>query len=68
MRKMSKQPHRLNNDFDNLVYAAEHGRLQHRLSPFYERPAYYGTSQQIGGDHAEGDERGHGYRDDRRSQ
>ena len=39
----------MNNDFDILVSQSDYHRLNHRLSPFYTRPLYYGTSIQIGG-------------------
>lgn len=49
MRKMSKQKHNHNATVDAILYAADHGRIKHDLSPAYTRPLYYGTSQQIGG-------------------
>lgn len=48
-RKMSDQPHNMNNDFDILVSQSDYHRLNHKLSPFFTRPLYYGTSIQIGG-------------------
>ena len=48
-RKMSEQKHNLNFDFDCLLGQSDHHRLSKHLSDFYTRPAYYGTSQQIGG-------------------
>ena len=46
---MSDQPHNMNDDFDSLLYHSDRHRLSHKLSPFYTRPLYNGTSQQIGG-------------------
>ena len=48
-RKMSDQPHNMNNEFDNLLVESDHHMLNKQLSHFYTRPAYYGTSQQMGG-------------------
>ena len=37
--------HEYNNDFDNLLRDADHGRLRPKTRADFERPAYYGTSQ-----------------------
>ena len=37
--------HQYNNDFDRLLWDAEHGRLKHKNKADFYRPAYYGTSQ-----------------------
>lgn len=59
MRKASDLSHHTGTDFDRITTMLDMGKLGRNLSPFYTRPAYYGTSQQTGGDHAESNERGH---------
>lgn len=48
-QKYSEMNHDFNNEFDKLIRAADSGKLSKRLSSFYTRPLYYGTSQQMGG-------------------
>lgn len=52
-RKMgdkNKLVHNFNsNELENILYAAEHGKLNHNLSPFFTRPAYSGTKASVGG-------------------
>ena len=57
MRKASDQAHHTGVDFERITTMIDMGKMGHNLSPFYTRPAYYGTSQQTGGDHAESSER-----------
>ena len=59
MRKASDLAHHPGTDLDRISTMLDMGKLNKRLSPFYTRPAYYGTSQQMGGYHAESDKRGH---------
>lgn len=57
MRKASDLSHHTGVDLERISTMLDMGKLGSRLSPFYTRPAYYGTSQQTGGDHAESSER-----------
>ena len=59
MRKASDLAHHTGVDLERITPMMDMGKLGHRLSPFYTRPAYYGTSQQMGGDHAKSTERDH---------
>ena len=54
MRKASDLAHHTGVDLEIINTMLDMGKIKHNLSPFYTRPAYYGTSQQTGGDHAEG--------------
>lgn len=58
MRKASDLAHHTGTDLERINTMLDMGKLGHRLSPFYTRPAYYGTRQQTGGDHAESIKRG----------
>lgn len=60
MRKASDLSHHPGADLEKINTMLDMGKLQgSRLSEFFTRPVYYGTSQQTGGDHAESDERCH---------
>lgn len=59
MRKASDLAHHTGVDLERITTMMDMGKLGHRLSAFYTRPAYYGTSQETGGDHAEGTKRNH---------
>lgn len=59
MRKASDLAHHTGVDLERITTMMDMGKLGHRLSAFYTRPAYYGTSQETGGDHAEGTKRSH---------
>ena len=59
MRKASDLAHHKGVELDKIMTMMDMGKLKRNLSAFYTRPAYYGTSQQMGGKHAESDERSH---------
>ena len=59
MRKASDLAHHPGTDLDRINTMIDMGKIGHRLSPFYTRPAYYGTSQEMGGAHAKSSKRGH---------
>lgn len=44
-KRISETKHEYNTDFDKLLSDIDHGKVSTDKSPFFTRPAYYGTKQ-----------------------